>query len=408
MGKRAGVKRAGLLLLGLLLLLPAVSARGAEEPSETEELTARCALSCTGDDGGGIARLTDGKLSTACRMGPGDRLTVRADRDMGTLCLRFCQFDSAFFLLERGETGLPVGMRFLRTGAVVLNLSLKPGCRWVELYPLGESFSVCEAAIYGVGPLPETVPDPGAPLEKADFLLVATHPDDEWVYLGGVYPLYGGQRSLRGTVVYVTLPNWERAQECIDGLWIGGMDTHPYFLGFKDVRKSAPAREKAAVRQEDVTLALVRLYRRIKPLVVVTQDPKKGEYGHWQHQLSARAAYDAAALAADGTYDPDSAAKYGTWTVQKVYQHFAQGISQVELEVETPLERYGGKTALEVARLAYAAHRSQRKTKYKPGAANKKKGDIVHFGLTWSQVGPDTGNDLFEHIPAEMLTGTQP
>ena len=398
------MKRAGLLLLGLLLLLPAVSARGAEEPSEAEELTSRCALSCTGDAGELIASLTDGKLSTACRMGTGDRLTIRADRDMGALFLRFCQFDSAFLLLERGQTGLLLGMRFLRTDAVVMTVPLKAGCRWVELYPFGESFSLSEAAIYGAGPLPAAVPQPKAPLGKADFLLVATHPDDEWVYLGGVYPLYGGQRGLKGTVVYVTLPNWERAQECIDGLWIGGMDTHPYFLGFKDVRKSAPAREKAAVKQEDVTLALVRLYRRIKPLVVVTQDPRKGEYGHWQHQLSARAAYDAAALAADPTYDPDSAAQYGTWTVQKVYQHFAEGMSQVELDVDAPLERYGGKTALEVAREAYAAHRSQKTTKYMPGAVNTKKGDIVHFGLTWSQVGPDTGNDLFEHIPPEMLT----
>ena len=39
---------------------------------------------------------------------------------------------------------------------------------------------------------------------------------------------------------------------------------------------SVPESKKAAFKAEEVTLALVRLYRKIKPLVVVTQDPKNG------------------------------------------------------------------------------------------------------------------------------------
>ena len=88
----------------------------------------------------------------------------------------------------------------------------------------------------------------------------------------------------------------------------------------------------------------------------------------------------------------------------KVYQHFAKGISALVLDVDTPLVSYGGRTALQVANDAFKAHKTQQKTKYRPGAADRTKGDIRHFGLTWSAVGPDTGNDLFEHIPPEMLT----
>ena len=406
MGAGTGRKRAGLLLLCLLLSLVPLGVRA--QDGAAEDLTRRCAVAVTGGAQGKESRLTDGGLRTSCRLEPGDVLSIRADRDMGTLHLRFHGSGVAFFLLERSEAGLPLGMRFVGTDAIVLTVPLKSGCRWVQLQPLGRSLDVCEAAIYGPGPLPETVPDPKAPLEKADFLLVATHPDDEWVYLGGVYPTYGGERGYAGTVVYMTLPDWERAHEAVNGLWIGGMDTYPYFLGFQDVRKNAPQREKDAVKREDVTLALVRLYRRIKPLVVVTQDPANGEYGHWQHKLSAGAAFDAVARAADEAYDPESAAAYGVWTVQKVYQHFARGISSLVLDVKTPLARYGGKTALEVARAAYKAHKSQQSTKYWPGSRNSKKGDITHFGLTWSAVGPDTGADLFEHIPPEMLTVTHP
>ena len=171
---------------------------------------------------------------------------------------------------------------------------------------------------------------------------------------------------------------------------------------------NSPKSRKDLCKQEDVTLELVRLYRKIKPLVVVTQDPANGEYGHWQHKLSAKAAYDAVALAADPDYDPDSASEYGTWTVWKVYQHFATGMSRVRLSVNTPLSHYGGKTALEVAQAAFKAHETQVAGPFRPGASRSSRGDIVHFGLTWSTVGPDTGNDLFEHIPEEQLVGYVP
>ncbi len=404
MSVKAGWKRTGLALVCLLLLLAPWGVRG--EETAAAELTKTCTLSLTGTAQGQEELLVDGQLGTACTLAAGDALTIQSDEDMGTVHLRFCQLDSAFLLAARGRSGLP-RLRFLRTDRIVLNVSLGTGCRQVRLLPLQREMSLCETAVFGPGPLPTEVPQPEASLQKADFLLVSTHPDDEWVYLGGVYPTYGGERGYQGAVVYMTLPSWERAQESVDGLWIGGVKTHPFFLGFPDIRKGAPRREKAVLNREDVTLALVRLYRRIRPLVVVTQDPKNGEYGHWQHKLSAGAAFDAVQLAADPAYDPESAAQYGTWTVMKLYQHFAQGISTLVLDVDTPLERYGGRTALQVANDAFMAHKTQQKTKYRPGAADRTKGDIRHFGLTWSTVGADTGADLFEHIPPEALAARE-
>ena len=163
------------------------------------------------------------------------------------------------------------------------------------------------------------------------------------------------------------------------------------------------------MRAPDVTRELVRLYRRIRPLVVVTQDPDHGEYGHWQHRLSAHAASDAVQLAADPAYDPPSAEQYGTWAVQKLYQHFAEGLSTLELDVDTPLASYGGRSALEVAKAAFQAHRTQLQTPFRPGSSDPNRGDIRHFGLTWSAVGPDTGNDLFEHLlEADLAANWKP
>ena len=218
-GKRAG----GLLVCLLLLLSPLPAMADSEEPV-AEELTGRCTLTWTGAEPKRAYNLTDGRIGTSCRIKAGDALIVAADEDMGTLILRFYQQENAFLLLERGDEGQLLRMRALRT-AVCLTVPLQTGCRQVQLLALREELRICEAAIYGPGPLPEDVPHPTAPLEKTDFLLVATHPDDEWVFLGGVYPLYGSERGYAGTVVYVTRPTWERAQEAVNGLWIGGVRT---------------------------------------------------------------------------------------------------------------------------------------------------------------------------------------
>ena len=404
MGKRAGWIRAGLLLVCFLLLRPGVAR--AEETAE--DLTGRCVFTFTGSAKKQEGLLTDGRTANSSRLEAKDRLTVRAPSDMGSLVLRLSKTESAFVLVEQDAWGLPLRVRTLRTDALALTLALKPGCRAIQLFPLADHLRIAEAAVFGPGTVPDHVPHPAPAPDKVDFLLVSTHPDDEWVFLGGVYPLYGGERGLAGAVVYMTLPSWERAHESINGLWLGGVGTHPFFLGFPDIDQSSPRRLRERCKQEDVTLALVRLYRQIRPLVVVTQDPENGEYGHWQHKLSAQAAFEAVALAADPAFDPDSAARQGTWTVQKVYQHFAQGMSQVELDVDTPLSHYGGRTALEVAKAAFQAHRTQFRTPFRPGNPQANRGDIVHFGLTYSAVGPDTGNDLFEHIPEDMLAGYVP
>ena len=406
MGANMGLKRAGMILVCALFLILTLPARAEEEALAAPELTYRCTVTFLGTKQERAFALTDGKINTSCRMKEKDELILEAPEDMGALILRFYQQGDDFLLIEEDEQGGRLQERTL-TAAAALPVFLGPGCRRVRIEAPAQGLRICELMVFGLGRLPEDVPHPEPPLKKADFLLVSTHPDDEWVFLGGVYPIYGGERGYAGTVVYVTLPTWERAQECINGLWIGGVRTHPVFLGFPDVRQKAPKREKDTFRREEVTRELVRLYRRIRPLVVVTQDPENGEYGHWQHILVAAAAFDAVELAADPNYDPSSAAAYGVWTVQKMYQHFAQGISALELDVDEPLSHYGGRTALEVAAEAFQAHRTQLKTPYRPGADDEAKGDIRHFGLTWSMVGPDTGNDLFEHIPAEALAANQ-
>jgi len=407
MGARGSrLRRAGALLCAWLLLALSGASLAREGPLPAEDpqppaadITERCAFS--GVEGSKALRrtLTDGRMGAYRRLEAGERLTVRSPSDMGTLVLRLCQLEGTFLLIQRDGRGVPLGLRPVKTDAMAVRLPLGAGCRAVTICPLGGPLNLAELRVFSPGELPPGPDGLLPPASKVDFLIVATHPDDEWVFLGGVYPLYGRERGYTGAVAMVTLPSWERANECLNGLYLGGFVHQPYLLGFNDVAQSAPKAKKDRFRAEEVTLSLARLYRRVRPLVVVTQD-LMGEYGHWQHILVAQAAFDAVALAADPAYDPASASAYGTWTVQKVYQHLAQGMSRITLEVQTPLSSYGGLTALEVAQKAFAAHKTQQQTSFRPTVGEKAREDIRFFGLTWSTVGPDTQNDMFEHIEA--------
>ncbi|MBQ3488819.1 MAG: hypothetical protein IJA71_11095, partial [Clostridia bacterium] len=131
------LRRAGLLLGCLLLLFPG-SALAQESPRPTEEpqelatdLTAACTFLGVKAPKGWRHAMTDGRTAAARELEKGGSLTVRAPSDMGTLTLRLCQLNSAFLLLQRGRTGLPLRMRIFRTGAMALRVPLVSGCRAV-------------------------------------------------------------------------------------------------------------------------------------------------------------------------------------------------------------------------------------------------------------------------------------
>ena len=70
--------------------------------------------------------------------------------------------------------------------------------------------------------------------------------------------------------------------------------------------------------------------------------------------------------------------------------------NSIVLDVDTPLDSFGGKSAYEVAQEAFARHKSQQQW-----FSVEKSGpyDCRLFGLYSSQVGPDSrGGDLFENI----------
>ena len=115
---------------------------------------------------------------------------------------------------QAGELLLSSEVRVERLGAAVY---LAEGCCAVEVVARSV-FSICELSILGPGRLPDKYPIMEPSVERTDFLIIGTHPDDEWIFLGAVYPIYGAERGYTGTFAYVTSPSWGRVHEAINAL----------------------------------------------------------------------------------------------------------------------------------------------------------------------------------------------
>ena len=279
-------------------------------------------------------------------------------------------------------------------------LSVPQNTQYIELQGLEDAVvSISDLYLYGEGALPEPwcydwQPTP----EKLDFLVAATHFDDDAIWLGAVMPLLGAEEGYTGVILYMTYQQRLRLNEALMGAWTMGERGYPLFSMLPDVYLEKYL--SAAQFSYDIVLQyMVRCYRQYKPLVVFTQD-LEGEYGHWQHKQTARCALDAIPLAADSTYDRESAEKYGVWQVQKAYTHLYPE-NKIQLDTRRTLTAFDGKTAVEVANDAYKKHASQF-SYHAYRVADDYKYSIADFGLSYSAI-QDPGTHPFAGIGDSLL-----
>ena len=258
---------------------------------------------------------------------------------------------------------------------------------------------LCEVRLFTTGAAPADVQVWQPPCEQADVLLFPSHADDDVIFFGAL-AAQCVDRGLAVQVAYlVNHYDWQpRPQELLDALWTMGIRNYPVIGPFPDYYVLSLEAAQQSFGEENVIAYQVGLLRRFKPLVAVGHD-REGEYGHGAHRLNALALEQAVVYAADASYDAESAARYGVWDTPKLYLHFADE-NPIILDVETPLESFGGKTAFEVASEAMLCHESQLQYAHRPTLASEEfpRYDCRRFGLVRSLVGADTGNDIMEHL----------
>ena len=250
---------------------------------------------------------------------------------------------------------------------------------------------------YGSGELPADVQIWEPMCEKADILLYSTHADDEILFFGSILPEYASERDLEVQVVYFS-QYWTgakiREHEKLDGLWHAGVRNYPYTADFDDLYSTSFEQACGIFGYDKALEFTVGIIRRFKPQVVIAQD-LNGEYGHGTHMFTSKITTEAIMLSNDASMFPESANEYGTFEVKKTYLHLYPE-NKIKLPTREPLDNFGGKTALEVAKESYKYHVSQQWCWFY--VDDEYEYSCADFGLYHSTVGLDTGNDIMENI----------
>ncbi|MCR5567353.1 MAG: PIG-L family deacetylase [Clostridiales bacterium] len=259
-----------------------------------------------------------------------------------------------------------------------------------------ERLRIAELRLFGKGEKPAEIQD-WQDLDKADIMLLACHPDDEVLWFAGLMPVYA-DRGYKVQLAMMTPASEERQLELLQSAWHCGMRYYPYFIGLHDKNghKNLERQYTMWKSKTRVHRLVTECFRRFKPEVVVTHG-EEGEYGHSAHKATADSAKACLKHAANSSKYPDSAKKYGTWQIKKLYLHeYAK--NKVVMDWSQPLASFGGKTGFDIAGEAFQYHVSQVKIghyEFKPVGDH----DNTAFGLYYSAVGPDTGkNDFMENI----------
>lgn len=262
---------------------------------------------------------------------------------------------------------------------------------------------ICSLMAYSGG-APEDYHAWSPTVEKADFLVISMHPDDDCIFMGAIMPIYGAEKGYEGSILYMSASTRVRNNEAANGAWTMGLRTYPLYAGMRDITPAyAKKYDMTGVFNADLVAKEVVYYlRMVKPEVVMTHDVN-GEYGHWQHKVLSAAVQKAVLLAADAEYDPETVELYGTWQVKKLYLHLYEQ-NAIAIEPLVPLKAFHGKNAWEIAQMAYDCHKSQNHSHHP--CNNQNEARLADYGLAFSVVGNDTGlNDFFENIDSESLIG---
>lgn len=360
-------------------------------------------VSITSSDGSDGGTLLDDDYRSTEHFEGGTELTINAPEPIKSVYIKWDSTPSAWTMLD-GGTQISCGENgFLHEFVSLSGTSTTATIR----IPSGGA-DIADVFVFSDGELPDFVQQWEAPWDKADILFISTHSDDEVLFFGGMIPIYTNQHKARVQVAYFSdffLSESYRNHELLDGIWTMGVDHYPQLGRFYDEYSESLEEAEEQFDHEECLDYIVETIRRFQPQVVVTHDVN-GEYGHGGHMYVSKLVREAVdGVAADASRYPESASSYGVWDVPKTYLHLYPE-NTIETGTRVPLEDFGGRTALEVAKDAYLRHGSQQWMWFyvddgydEAGNPNDYKYSCAKYGLYRTTVGPDTGsNDVLENI----------
>ena len=237
-----------------------------------------------------ISLLTDNKISTHISFPPKEHIRISC---IGYSAIMLKWYEPAAYRIELFDSGGEI-ISLNNYDNNILNqyIDLQDSAE-IDIYlPSGGILSDIVAFRAGEEDMDTQIWE--EPYDKADILVISSHADDEYLYMGGTIPYYGTEKGLHVSVAWMSHQKRLRQDEALAALWAMGVNHYPEFIGFPD-RLSKTYKNGAKIwGGEDAVLgAIVELYRKYKPEVVVTHD-LKGEYGHGAHMVTAAMSLKAA------------------------------------------------------------------------------------------------------------------
>lgn len=344
-------------------------------PANAAEFTAKV------DGAANTDLVTNNTYIMRTKLNAGSKVTITSESDIASFYVVWYKVPGAWLLNDSTEIndGFLHEYIELETPAKSFTITTKEasGICWIKVFAEGET-------------IPDDIQKWQAPQQKTDVMVFSTHADDESLFLGGAMAdIIAKHQDANVQLVYMTnhlqLEPY-REHERLDALWVYGLKNYPLVGEQADAYAMDSLEAGLAVCDYDMILNwFVDLIKTHKPQVIITQD-FNGEYGHAQHMVMTKAVTEAVEkCAADGSHD-----------VAKTYVHLYKDSGAIELDLRRPLDVYGGKTALDVAKEAYTKHASQQKWWFY--VSDEYEYSCDEFGLWRTTLAADTGNDMMENI----------
>lgn len=382
-----------LIVLPLLLLGSIVSVK-AETPASF--LNNQCTWTINGNPA--PASLIDSVIKTYMTFTQGQALTIQCPTEIASVYVLFDEAPGLYTVStpdgtqNAGAFGFIHELISLNEPSKTVTLDFNPG-------------RVASVFAYSEGALPQDVQVWERPTTDADLLVLSAHGDDEALYFGpAIVKSIDAGKIVQVAYMTVHTNDRRRSHETLDSLWTLGVRSYPIFGRWPDRQSTSLAHGYTIFPKEDVLAYEIELIRRFRPEVILSHD-FNGEYGHGAHMVLSDVLKEAILKSGDANVQPQTAQIYGTFTPLKVYIHMLE-TRQILLDVYKPIASFDNKSALQVARDAYALHLSQHIWPLQ--VIDYTFGDVRKFGLYSTLVGDDTGKDLFEHVPLKVIIEPRP
>ncbi|MEG2701703.1 MAG: PIG-L deacetylase family protein [Clostridia bacterium] len=387
-----------LVVLLVTLLLAALPIFALAQTAE--DFTPSCKFKASAN-AGKLKNLRDGKYTTSWRANASLKAYVEIHapkgQTIGGVYVKWYNEAPKWRVtVKRGDRWEDVALS--ETGFLAEYLPVPGDAASVRICPAeGEksNLRMSELRVYGAGDPPPDVQRWNPVPSKCDLLVIAAHPDDELLFMGGTIPYYAGELGKSVEVLYLVPSSVERRLELLDGLWLCGAKNYPIYGVMRDnfaMSLKVMYRKWSKNKLDNLVVGAIRQCR---PDVIVTHDVK-GEYGHGAHRAAADASKRCITDAANPKKYPKSEALYGTWQVSKLYLHLYDK-NQITMDWRVPLSAFDGKTAFDMAQAGFRLHLSQQDTEYvvrDDGPYDNRK-----FGLYYTSVGEDVlKNDFLENV----------